>query len=203
MNKLLNKWYLGLILIPFIINLLTNTIGLPDLFKNWTITLLATLLFIIIILVTKLIEFSKKIRAFEFKPKESDKRIVKRLITTLDINIFHREVMEQDSWYGYKQDAIGKTLEFVEECELLSNRTSDKKLNKLILNTKNAIEEFNSYSATQLCGGKENWYTLAKDTSFNIESAKKARPIMNSQTDIAFAKLTILLDYLKYRNYFE
>ena len=107
MGKLLNKWYFGLIVIPILINLLTNSIGLPDLFKDWSMTIIATLSFVIIILSTELILLSKKIRGITFKPKKSDKKIIKKLLTTLDVNAFHEDIKDQDSWYGYKQEAIG------------------------------------------------------------------------------------------------
>jgi len=203
MNKLLNKWYFGLIAIPIVINLLTNTIGLPELFQEWTITLITTLSFLTIILVTELIVISRKLKEHEFKPKESDKKIIKTLLTSLDIDMFHEDIKEQDSWYGYKQEAIRKTIEFEHVSRLVSNRTSDKKLNQLILDLKNAISDFNSYSSTQLYGHGNDWYAPAKDTDLDMDRAKKAQPIMNSKANFAFTKLTLLLDYLKYKNYFE
>ncbi len=65
MNRILNKWYFGLIAIPFVINILTNTIGLPDLFKEWTITFISTLSFLTIILSTELYILSKRIKELE------------------------------------------------------------------------------------------------------------------------------------------
>lgn len=203
MDKLLNKWYFGLIVIPILINLLTNSIGLPDLYKDWNITVITTLSFLIIILSTELIFLSRKVREITFKPKNSDKRIIKKLLTTLDVDAFHEDIKDQDSWYGYKQEAIGKTIDFVQEAELISNRTSDKKLNMLILELKDAIHDFNSYSSKQLYRNGTSWYSPDKNTDFNIEKAKKAQPIMNSKANFAFIKLTHLLDYLKYKNYLE
>jgi len=203
MNKLLNKWYFGLIAIPILINLLTNSIGLSDLFREWTTTVIATLAFLSIVLSTELIMLSRKISKIEFKPKESDKKIIRDLMATLDINTFHEEIKDQDSWYGYKEEAIGKTIDFANDAGLIGNKTSDKKLNDVLLDLKNAIEDFNSYSSTQLYGNGANWYKPAKDTDFNIEKAERARPIMNEKANTAFNKLTLLLDYLKKRNYLE
>lgn len=203
MERILNKWYFGLIVIPILINLLTNTIGLPDLFKEWTLTVIATLSFLTIVLITELILLSKKIREIEFNPKSSDKQIIKKLLTTLDIDTFHEEIKEQDSWYGYKKEAIGKTIDFAKEAGLISNKTSDKRLNKLLHDLKNAIDDFNTYSSTQLYGNGADWYSPAKDTDFNIEKARTARPVMNSKADKAFNKLTLLLNYLKLKNYLE
>lgn len=203
MDRILNKWYLGLITIPIIINLLTNTIRLPDLFKQWSTTVIATLSFLTIVLTIELILLSRKNREINFKPKESDKQIIRKLLETLNIDTFHEDIKDQDSWYGYKKEAIGKTIDFAQDAGLISNRTSDKKLNYLILNLKNAIDDFNSYSATQLYGNGKNWYSPAKDTDYNVEKAKIAQPIMNKKANIAFEKLTLLLDYLKYKNYLE
>lgn len=203
MDKIFNKWYFGLIAIPIFINLLTNTIGLPDLFKQWTITVIATLSFLSIVLTTELILLSKKIREIEFNPKESDKKIIKKLLATLDIDTFHEDIKDQDSWYGYKKDAIGKTIDFAQDAGLISNKTSDKRLNQLLLDLKNAIDDFNAYSSTQLYGNGADWYSPAKDTDYNIERAKTAQPIMNAKADFAFQKLTLLLDYLKHKNYLE
>lgn len=203
MEKIINKWYFGLIAIPILINLLTNTIGLPDLFKQWTTTLIATLTFLTIVLATELILLSKKLREVEFKPKESDKKIIQKLLTTLDIDMFHEDIKDQDSWYGYKKEAIGKVIDFAQDAGLISNRTSDLKLNKLLLDLKNALDDFNSYSSTQLYGNGDDWYSPSKDTDFNVERAKTAQPIMNSKAEFAFTKLTLLLDYLKHKNYLE
>ena len=203
MDRLLNKWYFGLIGIPILINLLTNTIGLPDLFKQWDITLIATLSFLTIILTTELILLSKKLREVKFNPKESDKKIIKNLLATLDIDTFHEDIKGQDSWYGYKKEAIGKTIDFAQDARLISNKTSDKKLNQLLLDSKNAIDDFNAYSSTQLYGNGADWYSPAKDTDFNVEKAKIAQPIMNAKADFAFNKLTLLLDYLRHKNYLE
>lgn len=203
MDKLLNKWYFGLIGIPILINLLTNTIGLPDLFKQWTVTLIATLSFLTIILTTELILLKKRIREIELQPKESDKKIIKNLLATLDIDVFHEDIKEQDSWYGYKKEAIGKTIAFAHDAGLISNKTSDKNLNQLLLDLKYAIDDFNSYSSTQLYGNGDDWYSPAKGTDFNVEKAKTAQPIMNAKADTAFNKLTSLLDYLKHKNYLE
>jgi hypothetical protein len=203
MAKIFNKWYFGLIAIPIFINLLTNSIGLPDLFNEWTTTVIATLSFLAIILSTELIFLSKKIREIEFIPKESDKRIIKKLLITLDVDAFHEDIKDQDSWYGYKKEAIRKIIDFAQDAGLISNKTSDIKLNNLLLDLKNAIDDFDSYCSTQLYGNGDDWYSPAKDIDFNVEKAKIAQPIMNAKSETAFMKLTLLLDYLKQKNYLE
>ncbi len=125
------------------------------------------------------------------------------MLAIIDINAFHEGIKNQDSWYGYKQEAIYKTIDFAQEVGLISNKTSDKKLNDLLFDLKNAIDEFNSYSSTPLYRNGDNWFSPSKDTDFNIEKANFAQPIMNAKAEIAFNKLTLLLDYLKHKNYLE
>lgn len=202
MNKILNKWYFGLIIIPIFINLITNSIGLPDLFNNWIYTIIAILLILVLILIVELYQLNQKYKTLKFTPKQSDQKIILELIDTLDVNLFHEEIKEQNSWYGYKEEAINKAIDFAKKAGLPSYKTSNKELNKLINDLKNAIDDFTIYSGTQLYpnGAK---YSPAKDTKHNIERAEKASPIMNEMTDIAFLKLSRLLEYLKARNYFE
>lgn len=203
MNRFFNKWYMGLFALPVLINLLTNSFNLPDIFKNWQITLITTLTFLSIILIIEMQLCLGKIRKFEFTPKERDKRLIRNLLNILDIDFFHEEIKNQDSWYGFKKEAISKTIYFAQEAGYISNKTSDKKLNQLILNLKNAIDAFNAYSSLQLFENGDNWYSPAKDNDFNIEKTKRAQPIMNAKADLAFNKLTLLLDYLKLKNYLE
>lgn len=203
MDRILNKWYFGLIAIPISINLLTNSIGLPDLFKQWDTTLFASLFFLIIVLTAELILLTKKNKEIAFNPKESDKQIIGKLLAILDVDTFHEDIKNQDSWYGYKQDAIGKTIKFVHAAGLISNRTSDKKLNQILLDLKTAIADFNSCCGTHLYGHGEHWFSPAKNNDINIMNAKIAQPIMNAKAEIAFKKLTLLLDYLRHKNYFE
>lgn len=202
MDKLLNKWYFGLIALPILINLLTNSIGLPDLFKDWSLTIIISLSFLIIVLLNELTLFSKKIKELNYKPKKSDKKIIEKLLNLLDIDAFHEDIKEQDSWYGYRKDSIKKILEFKEAARLISNKTSDTKLNKLILDLKNALDDFCSFSSKELYGNGD-FYSPAKDSEFNLEKAEKAQPVMNAKAEFAFLKLTLLLDYLKCKHYFE
>jgi len=104
---------------------------------------------------------------------------------------------------GYKKEAIRRTIAFAQESELLSNKTSDRNANELLLDLKNAIDDFTSYGSTQLYGNGDDWYSPVKDTDFNLEKAKNAQPILNAKANFAFTKLTPLLDYLKHKNYFE
>ncbi len=83
------KYPLNQIVIPILINLLTNSIGLPDLFREWTATVIAILTFLSIVLSTELIILSRKINKIEFRPKESsNKKIISDLLATLIVYTF-------------------------------------------------------------------------------------------------------------------
>jgi len=202
MSKIINKWYFGLIIIPVIVNLLTNTIELPVLFKNWTYTLLVTMAIAILVLITELMILNRKFIRLKEKPKESDKVIIKKLLATLNVDMFHKEIKNKDGWYGYLQEAIHNTIEFVADAGLISNKTTDKKLNSLIEDFKNSLDKFNNFSAVELFPNGL-FYTPAKDTEYNKKRAEEARQIMNRMTDTAFKKLTTLFEYLKDKNYLE
>ena len=203
---MLNKWYFGLIILPVLVNYLTEVVQLPDLFKNWTYTFLGILTILIFILVYEIYGLRKENIELKSKPKESDKRIVKTLIDTLDINSFHEKIKKQDSYYGYEKEAIFKTIVFAEKAGLISYRTADKKVNELIKKLRESINDFNSYCSIRLYPDPDGqFYSPAKD-NFNLQKAESARAItnkMNEKADVAFGKLTELMTYLKTKNYLE
>ncbi len=200
-QKILSKWYFTLVALPFCINLLSNHIGVPVLFENWSITIIVTLSFLTIILFVELYTLAQKNKELQFSPRKKDKEIVLSLLAHLDIDTFHKDIVNQDSWYGYRKEAMGKAIDFNHYADLMSNQTSDKKLNELIKGLKDAIEIFTNYSSMELYGSGEFFYKPAKDTDYNMARAIKSRPIMNGQTDLAFERLTILLSYLRKKNY--
>ena len=195
---MLNKWYFGLIILPVLENYLTEVVQLPDLFKNWTYTILGILTILIFILVYEIYGLRKENIELKSKPKESDKRIVKTLIDTLDINSFHEKIKEQDSYCGYEKEAISKTIAFSAKAGLISYRTADKKVNELIKKLRVSINDFNGYSSLHLYPNA-HFYSPAKGT----QEAESARAIMNKKADVAFEKLTELMTYLKTKNYLE
>lgn len=200
MNKVLNKWYFGLVIIPVLVNYLTEVIRLPTLFKNWNYTIIGILAIAVLILSFEVIRMNKVIHQFKSTPKKSDKKIVKELIEILDVDSFHDKIKEQNTWYGYEKEAIRKTFKFSEKAGLIGYRTTDKKLNKIIQDLKEAIDDFNHFCGSNVYPNG-SFYALAKDTDFNVEKAEKATPIMNEKADFAFSKLSVLMDYLRSRNF--
>jgi len=202
MDKLISKWYFGLIIIPIFINYLTNYIQLPYLLNNWVFTIIGVFIIIILILFYELIKLKKENKQTQFKPKDIDIKIITELIDTLDINCFHDKIKNQNSWYGYEREAIIKMINFAEKANLICYRAADKKLNKYIEELRNSIDDFNNYSKNQLYPDG-NFYSPAKDTEFNIKKAKIASPIMNKKSDVVFNKLVDMMTYLKVRNYLQ
>lgn len=87
-----------------------------------------------------------------------------------DVDSFHDKIKNQDSWNGYEKDAISKAIDFAEKAGLISYKTTDNKLNQLIKELKDSIDDFNNYSSSQLFSNG-HYYAPAKDTDYNVEKA--------------------------------
>lgn len=161
MNRLLNRWYVSLIFLPALINYLTELIPLPKILGNWQLTLIGSLLIVISILIFELYRLKASLSI-----NEKDCDILIKLLNTLNVDLFQKEIFEQDSHYGYLKEPIGNIINFTESSQLLSNRTTDKKLNKLIDNLSDSLDEFTRYSGGQLYGGNDLWYTPDKGTEY-------------------------------------
>lgn len=202
MDKLTKRWYWGLIIVPFFKNIFTLDFSLLSLLANWELKLNVILLIIISILVFELYLAFKKIKLLISKPKESDKKIINKLINDLDFNLIYQEIVIQNSWYGYKIEAIRQLINFSNEVELPTNNTSDKNLNKLMIKLKKTIDEFNSYSSKVLFREIDSYVPL-KNSPENIAKTEQTSKIMNKLTDDINKEMNNLKDYLKSNNYFE
>ncbi|MEQ9168601.1 MAG: hypothetical protein RLO12_20250 [Fulvivirga sp.] len=199
MDKILNKWYFGLVIIPIIINYLTEVIQLPVLLNNWYITSIVTLSILSLILVYELYKANQRVQ----QPTSRDKKIVTELLQTLDINNIQEQIINQDSWNGYRKDAIHNLLNFTHKAELISFKPTSKNLDLLISDLNTAVKEFSNYSSTQLYNDNDHFYTPDKKTEMGVKKAKEVQPIMNAQTDVILKKLTILMDYLRSNQYLD
>ncbi|WP_159258785.1 hypothetical protein [Tenacibaculum maritimum] len=202
MTKIIERWYFSLILIPIIINLITANLSSSDFLNNWKLTLIGVLIILCLILLYELSNYKKTIKLLKSKPKERDKRIVKELIETLDIIDFEKSIYEQNSWYGYPQKPIRKTIAFTEKAQSINYKTSDNKLNKLIIVLSDSIYDFNEYAGIKLYSEGE-FYKPAKENEHNLKITEEATPIMNSMTTKSFENLQNLLKYLRERDYLE
>jgi hypothetical protein len=201
MKDIFKRWYVGLIIIPVIINYLTSYISLPDILDDWKATVIITEFICIVILSYELHLIKKSKGQTEIQIKPSDKLIAKDLMDTLDIVVFQKEIYEQDSWYGYRRDAMKNIFNFTEKANLIANKTTDEKLNELISDFNRSLEEFTDFSAKELYGMDDVWYEPDKGTDFGKKKIEKARPVMNKMTTASFEKLKCLLKYLKDKEY--
>jgi len=228
MKKILDKWYIGFVILPILINLLTVKLDFPTLLKNWNFTIIGTLLIISLVSIYELAKLKKENKnlklvpirdsfipidefnklkkendLLKFIPKESDKKIVTDLLETLDIIIFQDKICEQSSWYGYEKEAMHRTFEFCEKARLIKYKTADEKLNELIQSLRINLDEFHKQSSTILYSDDDITYSPDKNNPVEIERAKKIYPEIDKKSKKAFIILTELLDYLKQRNYLE
>lgn len=200
MTKILNKWYFSLVLIPIIINVITAEFKLSNFVDNWKLTIVGILLVTCLILFYELYVAKRKIEDLKSIPDTRDKRITNELISTLDISDFEENVYKQNSWYGYSQRAINKTIKFSEKALSEEYKTSDKKLNKLLEKLAQTLYDFNEYAGTKLYN-EGNSYNPAKENEHNLKITEEATPIMNQMTTDAFVDLQKLLEYLRKRKY--
>ncbi|WP_111309769.1 hypothetical protein [Confluentibacter sediminis] len=203
MKRIFEKWYIGLIVLPILINLITEYFNLSKLLQNWNFTIIGTLVIIIIILLYELNKAKKEVSSLKELPKKSDKEIIKELLKTLDINEFQSEIVEQSCWYGYRRSSINKLYEFCRKAELLKYKTADSTLNKHIGNLAISIHNFNDLASTILYGDNELTYDPDKKNPVEYEKAKRIYPKVDELSEKAFGVLTEMMKYLKTKNYLE
>lgn len=201
MKEILKRWYVGLIIVPTIINYLTSYVSLPDILEDWKTTIIISEFIFILILTYELYLAGKRKQIKTMTIKPNDKAIVKDLMDTLDVNLFQKEIHEVDSWYGYRRDAIRKVIEFSEKVNLISYKTTDEKLNELINDFNDSLETFTKFSAKELYGMDKDWYTPDKGSEVGLKKIEEARPIMNQMATDSFEKLKTLMKYLKDKEY--
>jgi hypothetical protein len=203
MKKIADKWYIGLIIIPTTINLLTELLDFPTLLKSWNLTIIGTLLIANLIFIYELHSLQREYKKLKVVPKESDKKVIYKLLAILNVDDFQHKICEQHCWYGYEKDAFYKMLEFCERCKSLKFKTADNKLNTLIHSLRSSIEDFEEMASKLLFSDGDNYLSPDKNTDFNVERNKELCPIADEKSSICLQKLSELLDYLKTNNYFE
>ena len=201
MRKLNWKWYIAVIVIPIIINYFTDTVKLSDIFNNASYIVIFCLGILVIALQYDNVTLKQNLRKINSTPNERDKKIINKLLKLLDVPSFQKEIYEQDSWNGYKIKSLDKVFDFIEQVELINNRTSDKVLNKLVEDLAGVLKKFAEYSGTHLYNDGGHYYTPDKNSEMNIKKLEMAQPVMNQMTTDAFNKLTVLLNYCRERNY--
>ena len=141
-----------------------------------------------------------KIKELELLPDNRDIRISNELLSVLGISDFEENIYKQDSWYGYSQGSIKKSIRFCELAFAEQNQTSDDNLNGLIRELAISLSEFHAYSSKKLFN-EGLWYKLAKENEHNLKVSKAAAPIMNKMTSKGYKNLQNLCNYMRKRKY--
>lgn len=202
MRRILDKWYLGMFIIPIILTYLTSYIKLPVIFSNWEYSIIASLVILTGILIYEIKTLQIELSILREKPKKTDKKIVGELLEILNINKFQEEIVHQDAWNGYHREDIDRIIEFQEKAKLIGYKTSNEKLNSLINRFLFRLEEFTDYSSKRV-SGKGNWLVPFKNYPkiHSHEKIKKETEKMNEMTHECFAELEVLMEYLKEKEY--
>lgn len=202
MKKILNKWYLSVFIIPIILTYLTYYIKLPIIFENWEYSIIASMTILIGILLYEINNLSKRLKGVNEKPKKADKKIVRKLLKTLNIDKFHDEIVRQDAWNGYYREDIHRIIEFREKAKLIGYKTSNEKVNSLINNFLKKLDEFTEYSSMRVYG-RGDWLVPFKDNPdiHPREKIKKETEKMNKLSNESFVELENLMEYLRNKEY--
>lgn len=202
MRKILDKWYLSMFIIPIILTYLTDYIKLPIIFANWEYSIIASMTILIGILLYELNTLSNILKIAREKPKKADKKIVRELLKTLNIDKFHEEIVRQDAWNGYYRDDIHRIIEFQEKAKLIGFKTSSEKVNNLINQFLAKLDDFTQYSSVRV-SGQGDWLIPFKDNPdiHPHEKIKKETEEMNALTKKCFVELENLMKYLRDKEY--
>jgi hypothetical protein len=193
------KWYLSIFIIPIVLTYLTSYFSLPDVFKNWQYSIIVSLVLLVSILMYELRNLKKQLNAFV--PQKSDKKIIQKLLKELDLDSFHEDIFEQNSWYGYKKEAIRKSISFTYKARLLKNRVTDSKLQTFINNFTEKLNDFHEYSSVNLYGG-DHYFIPNKDNLKEFRSlVEQETKEMNRLAKESFIELEKLVEYTKNKLY--
>lgn len=197
MKKLLNKWYFSLILLPLIVNYITQIFDSEFITADWKNTIIFSLIIFCFVLMAEL----KAAKELSKLPKDIDKEKIKILLSKLDINSFQMDIYQADSMNGYPQKAIIKVIDFLENAKLLQLKTSDKRLNFLIQDFTQQLDLFCDYSGGHLMNSDPYFVPIYKWRSGANEELEEVTNRMNELAKLSYLKLEKLMHYLRERNY--
>lgn len=202
MRKILDKWYLSMFIIPIILTYLTNYIKLPIIFANWKYSIIASMTILIGILLYELNSLSNRLKIVNEKPKKSDKKIVRELLDTLNIDRFHEEIVRQDAWNGYFGEDIHRIIKFNEKAKLIGYKTSNEKVNTLINNFLSKLDDFTDYTSKRVYG-RGDWLIPFKENPdiHPHEKIRKETENMNELAKKCFVELENLMEFLRDKEY--
>lgn len=202
MKNITERWYLSIFIIPILLTYLTDYIKLPIIFSKWEYSIIASMTILIGILLYELKTISNSLKIARDIPRKADKKIVRELLETLNIDKFHEGIVLQDAWYGYHRDDIYRILKFQEKANLIGYATSNEEVNNLIKQLLVKLDDFTQYSSVRV-SGQGDWLIPFKDNPdiHPREKIMKETEEMNALTKKCFSELENLMIYLRDREY--
>jgi hypothetical protein len=128
---------------------------------------------------------------------EHDIKTIKYLLNILDVDIFQKEIFEQDGWYGYTKDSIHKILNFQEEAGLLKNKIINNDLNGLVKKFLKSLHDFVEISCKAVFGKDGDWYISIHFDKPDQTERRKISNELNKKSKIAFKELEKIITFLK------
>lgn len=199
MKKVIDRWYISLIVIPTLLTYLTNYYTLPKLFSDWKVSAIFTLIMLAVILLIELKIKNEEVVKLKNTPNPSDLKAIKRLFKKLDVNAFEEDICNADAWNGYKQNSVNNITAYQYASRLTKNEILDSEIRLAFSNFNYQLEKFTDFTRYHVSGHPAGFLVPFKDV--NQEKARADSDIMNelsSNAHTAFKKLLILL---KAKNY--
>lgn len=196
MKELIEKrWYIGLVIIPLLYDLITKWIGLDNLVLSKSTFIIISLSVIIISLILEIVFLNK-----EKANLEGDKIKANRLYRKLSSTHFINHLKNHDHNHGYNYDLFETIEDFVISFKDLDNRILNKKLNAKFLCLYSVLESYWKYSSENLITEKNGPFTyiglpreLLKE---NDELYQKKANHLNELSTKAYKELEKLIAYM-------
>ncbi|WP_336827988.1 hypothetical protein [Sphingobacterium multivorum] len=199
MSRVFEKWYVSLIIIPILLTYLTNYFTIPLLTSDWKIAIIFSLSITVIILLLEIKTIYKK-QQYVSHIITVDTETITRLLNTLDVEMFQQDVCEQDSWNGYKQEAIHNIIDYQYATRLVKNRILNPKIHLLFSNFNDKLNKFTSFTQYHVSGHSLGFLVPFKDSG-DREKVREDSFTMNRLSKEAFQEFEVLIIFLKKNGY--
>ena len=203
MKLITQRWYVGLILFPCIINLFTNTISWSDIEKNPVLAYLILSLVLNVILILEFIVYFKKQNNFS-SSWENDSVIILKLLVILNLKE-NEEILKSSNHndnfdYNYFQDLKS----FLFQANKLENNISNKQLRIKLDNLRTALDIYLNFIAKNMSSNVNNEYqtlSVGRDLkAINIELYQQRIKELDESANYAYKMLKEFMQYLKQTN---
>lgn len=203
MTRIIQRWYISIILIPIAVNLFTNTVSWCTIINNSSTTILVLSIILNIILIW---EFFIYVRQNKKKNDgfENDKTILTKLIATLNLNeneTILKSTNHADSIdYNYVKDFK----EFLAQTNRLENHINDKFLNQKLSDFRQALNNYLNFVAkNMLTHTDDDFKTISlppelKDRDYDLYMKRMKE--LDDSADNAYENLKQLMITLRQKN---